>query len=101
MNNAVHPQAGRQPAYHSCYRTVLHAVDARFDIRGYVLAEMVRGCLMNRATLPAERRAYFALCAGPEAMVYLEKLTASLLFGPKGRFSPEEYRYSRTVDLEQ
>ncbi|MCY1406545.1 hypothetical protein D3C76_680690 [compost metagenome] len=95
MSNDVSWQAGRTPTYHSCYRTVLRAVDERYDMRGYVLAEMVRTCLKHRATLTVTQRAYFARHAQPEAMAYLETLTATLLFGPKGRFSPEEYRYSR------
>ncbi|MBO3273988.1 hypothetical protein [Pseudomonas schmalbachii] len=100
MSNDAYRQAGRTPTYRSCYRTVLRAVDERYDVRGYVLAEMVSACLAHRATLPATQRAYFAQHTQPEAMVYLETLTANLLFGPKGRLSSEEYRYSRATDLE-
>lgn len=88
-------QAHRQPSFSYCYRAVLRAVDARYDVRGSVLAEMVRSCLMNRATLPVTRRTYYAEHATPEAMRHLEQLTSRLLFGRKGRFSPEEFHYLR------
>lgn len=87
-------QVVHQSAYHSCYRTVLDTVDARYDVRGSVLAEMVKACLAHRAILPAAQRAYFTQHAPEEAVAYLEKFTATLLFGPQGRFSPQEYRYS-------
>ncbi|EPH9909613.1 TPA: hypothetical protein ACJYA0_004421 [Pseudomonas aeruginosa] len=99
MSNYANLQTGPQPIYHLCYRTILCTVDERYDIRGYVLAELVGACLKHRATLSVEQRAYFARYAQPEALAYLERLTANLLFGPKGRFSPEEYRYSQTEDL--
>ncbi|HHH9650066.1 TPA: hypothetical protein ACP37T_003555 [Pseudomonas aeruginosa] len=94
MSRDAQRQVGPQPSYHSCYRTVLRAVDAHYDIRGSVLAEMVKACLAHRAALPAVQRAYFVQHAPAEAMAYLEKFTATLLFGPQGRFSPQEYRYS-------
>ncbi len=34
-------QVDHQSTCHSCYRTVLDTVDARYDVRGSVLAEMV------------------------------------------------------------
>lgn len=92
-------QVDHQSAYHSCYRTVLDTVDARYDVRGSVLAEMVKACLAQRATLPAALRAHFAQYAPAEAMAYLERVTATLLFDPKGRFSPQEYRYSGATAL--
>jgi len=85
-----YPQAGCPPRY----RTILRSVDERYDIRGYVLTAMVKACLQNRATLPAVHRPFFAVHAPVEAMNFLEERTARLLFGPGGRFSPEEYRYS-------
>ena len=88
MSRDVQRQVDHQSAYHSCYRTVLRTVDARYDVRGSVLAEMVKACLAHRAAIPAVQQ------APAEAMAYLEKFTAMLLFGPKGRFSPQEYRYS-------
>lgn len=98
MSQDAQRQVSPQPTYHFCYCTVLRAVDARYDVRGYVLAEMVKACLVHRATLPAAQRAHFAQHVPGEAMAYLEKFTAMLLFGPKGRFSPQEYRYSRAAD---
>ncbi|KFB21506.1 hypothetical protein PGPR2_16470 [Pseudomonas aeruginosa PGPR2] len=94
MSQDAQRQIGPPPSYHACYRTVLRAVDARYDVRGSVLAEMVKACLAHRAAIPAVQRAYFVQQAPAEAMAYLEKFTAMLLFGPKGRFSPQEYRYS-------
>lgn len=95
MSTDAYLQTSPQPNYHLCYRTILCAMDERYDIRGYVLAEMVRTCLKHRATLPAAQRAYFLQYAQSEAISDLENLTAILLFGPLGRFSPEEYRYSQ------
>ncbi|MCY1304297.1 hypothetical protein D9M71_169920 [compost metagenome] len=83
----------QRPAYYSCYSTVIRAVDARYDIRGYLLAELVMLCLKNRATVPLARRAYYERYVQLEALTYLEHLTARLLFGPGGRFSPHEYHY--------
>ncbi|ALY63733.1 MULTISPECIES: hypothetical protein [Pseudomonas aeruginosa group] len=99
MSQDAQRQIGPPPSYHACYRTVLRAVDARYDVRGSVLAEMVKACLAQRATLPAALRAHFAQYAPAEAMAYLERVTATLLFGPKGRFSPQEYRYSGATAL--
>lgn len=94
MNDVSYSQADRLPRYRSCYWTILRSVDERYDIRGYVLGEMVKACLQHRATLPAAQHSFFASYAPTEAMTYLEKRTARLLFGPRGRFSPDEYRYS-------
>lgn len=94
MNDDVYLHVGRPPSYRSCYWTILRSLDDRYDIRGYILAEMVKACLQHRGVLPSMHRSFFSLYASSEAMIYLEKRTASLLFGPKGRFSPEEYRYS-------
>ncbi|MCY1297138.1 hypothetical protein D9M70_465660 [compost metagenome] len=89
------PQSARyqRPVYCNCYSTVIRAVDARYDIRGYLLAELVMLCLKNRATVPLVRRAYYERFVQPEALTYLEHFTARLLFGPGGRFSPHEYHY--------
>ena len=93
MSRDTQRQVDPQSTYHACYQIVLRAVDARYDVRGYVLAEMVKACLAHRATLSAAQRVYFAQYAPTEAAAYLERLTAMLLFGPQGRFSPQEYRY--------
>lgn len=84
------PQGG---AFHSCYDTVLRMVDARYDIRGYVLAQMVRLCLQSRGTLPLAYRNFYAQYAQDEAIAFLEMCVTHLLFGPAGRFSPQEYHY--------
>jgi len=94
MSRDAQQQVGHQSTYYSCYRTVLRAMDVRYDIRGSVLAEMAKACLAHRATLPGAQRAYFVQHAPLEAIAYLEKFTTTLLFGPQGRFSPQEYRYS-------
>ncbi|WP_236179225.1 hypothetical protein [Pseudomonas mosselii] len=94
MSRSTQRQVDQQSTYRSCYRTVLHTVDARYDIRGSVLAEMVKACLAHRAILSAAQRMYLAQYAPEEAVAYLEKCTATLLFGPQGRFSPQEYHYS-------
>ena len=49
MSQDAQRQIGPPPSYHACYRTVLRAVDARYDVRGSVLAEMVKACLAQRA----------------------------------------------------
>ena len=98
MSNDAYLQTGQKPNYHLCYRTILCAMDERYDIRGYVLAEMVRTCLKHRACLSAEQREYFMRYAQPAAITYLENLTADLLFGPCLLYtspSPRDKRQSR------
>jgi len=85
---------GPRLVYHSCFATVLKAVDARYDVRGYILAEMVRACLENRGRVPLTQRAHYERYAQKEAIAFTEHFTASLLFGAAGRFSPYEYLYS-------
>lgn len=80
-------------AFQYCYRTVLKSVDNLYDVRGSILAEMVRTCLENRARIPLAQRAYFDRQVQQEALVYLELYTERLLFGPYGRLSPHEYHY--------
>lgn len=100
MSDRKAPSNARPPGgvYLSCYATVLKAVDARYDIRGYVLARMVRLCLQNRGTVPLALRAQYAQYAQKEAFAFLEGCAVHLLFGPAGRFSPHEYRYQVNVD---
>jgi len=81
--------------FRDCYSTLIRAVDARYDVRGYLLSELVKLCLKNRATIPLSKRHYYGGCVRAEAITYLEQLTTHLLFGPNGRFSPDEYRYSQ------
>lgn len=80
--------ARKRPVFRKCYSTVIRAVDARYDIRGYLLAELVILCLKNRASVPLARRVYYERYVQKEAIAYLKHLTARLLFGPDGRFSP-------------
>lgn len=82
-----------QPVFRDCYSTVLKATDARYDVRGYLLAELVVLCLKNRAVVPMCHRPYYESCVQKEAIAFLQRFTARLLFGPGGRFSPHEYRY--------
>jgi hypothetical protein len=63
---------------------VIKAVDARYDVRGYLLSELVKLCLKNRATVPLARRAYYEGCVQKEAIAFLERYTSHLLFGPGG-----------------
>lgn len=86
---------GPRLVYHSCYATVLKAVDARYDVRGYILAQMVSACLENRGRVPLTQRAHYERYAQKEAIAFTELFTASLLFGVAGRFSPYEYLYSK------
>ncbi|MCE0907740.1 hypothetical protein LU664_026575 [Pseudomonas kurunegalensis] len=79
--------------FRSCYMTVLRAADARYDVRGSILAELVKSCLINRSRIPSSLKARFGVYLHPEALTYIEILTERLLFGPAGRFSPHEYRY--------
>jgi hypothetical protein len=92
---ATRSSPNQLPVFCDCYSTVLRAVDARYDVRGYLLAELVVLCLKNRATVPLVRRAYYEGNVQEEAIRYLEYFTANLLFGPKGRFSPQEYCWSQ------
>ncbi|WAB99744.1 hypothetical protein OSW16_08920 [Pseudomonas putida] len=92
--SSQHPQL----AFQSCYRSVLKAVDSRYDIRGYVLAELVRLCLDNRARIPLIHRPHYDQYVSPEALAFLEHATARLLFGPAGRFSSREYHYLVSID---
>ncbi|AVX92150.1 hypothetical protein PkP19E3_31240 (plasmid) [Pseudomonas koreensis] len=91
-NRSTHNQ---RPVFCDCYSTVLRTVDARYDVRGYLLAELVVLCLKNRARIPMARRDHYERIVQKEAMRYLEQVTAQLLFGPSGRFSPREYRYQQ------
>ncbi|WP_151883988.1 hypothetical protein [Pseudomonas putida] len=84
----------QKPVFYDCYSTVMKAVDKQYDVRGYLLAELVVLCLKNRAKVPLARRAYYERCVQKEALTYLEHFTSQLLFGPNGRFSPHEYCYS-------
>lgn len=92
---ATRSPLNQQPVFCDCYSTVLKAVDVRYDVRGYLLAELVVLCLKNRAKVPLFRRAYYERNVQEEAIRYLEDFTAHLLFGPKGRFSPQEYCWSQ------
>lgn len=79
--------------FHFCYATVIKAIDARYDIRGYMLAELVKLCLKNRARILDGRRTFYERHVQLEALTYLECFTAKLLFGPGGRLCPHEYHY--------
>ncbi|TDJ79174.1 hypothetical protein E2H86_00780 [Pseudomonas putida] len=97
MNDQKSPLSVHSKAvvFHSCYNTVLRKVDARYDIRGYVLAQMVKLCLQSRGTLPLAYRSFYAQYAQAEAIAFLEACVTHLLFGPAGRLSPQEYHYQR------
>lgn len=79
--------------FRSCYATVLSRVDARYDVRGYLLAQMVKLCLQNRGRLPRVSRDFYTQYAQAETIAFLEMCVTHLLFGPAGRFSPQEYHY--------
>lgn len=79
--------------YRFCYSTIINAVDARYDVRGSLLAEMVKLCLENRGRVPFPLRTRYDSLVQQKAISYLESFTAELLFGPSGRFSPNEYCY--------
>lgn len=64
----------------------------RYDVRGYLLSELVSLCLGNRATVLLTYRARYERYVQREAIEFLESFTAQLLFS-SGRFSPHEYRY--------
>lgn len=64
----------------------------RYDVRGYLLSELVSLCLGNRATVPLAYRARYERSVQSEAIAFVESCTAQLLFG-SGRFSPHEYSY--------
>lgn len=84
----------------SCYLTVFRAADARYDVRGSVLAELVKSCLTNRSRIQSSLKTRISGYVQPEALAYVEALTVSLLYGPSGRFSPHEYFYlSKPSDL--
>ncbi|MGG6929206.1 UNVERIFIED_CONTAM: hypothetical protein P3D59_22460 [Pseudomonas aeruginosa] len=86
-------------ALHSCWATVLYAVDKRYDVRGSILSLLVRLCLENRARVPKAQRIHYAQYVQQEALEFLEDFTADLLFGRSGRFSPHEYRYTTIAKL--
>ncbi len=90
--NSSHTSSDAQFVFRSCYATVLKKADARYDVRGYLLSELVSLCLGNRATLPLTYRARYQRLVQREAIAFVESFTAQLLFG-SGRFSPHEYRY--------
>ena len=83
MNDQKSPPSVHSKAvvFHSCYDTVLRKVDARYDIRGYVLAQMVKLCLQSRGTLPLAYRSFYAQYAQAEAIAFLEACVTHLLFG--------------------
>lgn len=76
-----------------CYRTIIKAVDDRYDVRGSILAELVRSCLEHRGRITAFQRDFYNRSVQQEALTYLELFTERLLFGPYGRLSPHEYCY--------
>jgi hypothetical protein len=84
--------------FNFCYATVIKTVDARYDIRGYILAELVKLCLKYRAKISGGRRAFYERYVKLEALTYLECVTAELLFGPGGRLCPHEYHYVTRVE---
>ncbi|MBP2271333.1 hypothetical protein J3A98_002026 [Pseudomonas sp. BP6] len=86
--------------FHSCYDTVLRTVEARYDVRGYVLSQMIKLCLQSRGTLSLAQRKFYGQYAQSEAIAFLEMCVTHLLFGPAGRFSPQEYHYRADAHLE-
>ncbi|ORL69780.1 hypothetical protein B7H19_08810 [Pseudomonas putida] len=88
------PSGHLPPIFYSCWTTVLKAVDARYDVRGSMLSPLVKQCLENRAKVPQSQRALYERFVQKEALAYTECITALLLFGRAGRFSPSEYRYA-------
>lgn len=56
----MHPQS--TAPYTDCYLTVIRAVDAKYDVRGYLLSQLVVLCLKNRAAIPFALRAYYESC---------------------------------------
>lgn len=96
-----HESSGDHPAatlvFRSCYSTILKMMDAKYDVRGYVLSQLVKVCLENRALVPLARRSYFEQFVQKDALLSLECFSAQLLFGPAGRFSPHEYNYVSAV----
>jgi len=73
-----------RPVYTSCYRSILRAVDRRYDIRGHILSDMVLICLANHGRLPMTRRHYYLCYAQEAAIRYLEELATELLYGHYG-----------------
>ena len=47
------------PPYTNCDPIAIRAVDAKYDVRGYLLSQLVVLCLKNRAAIPFARRAYY------------------------------------------
>lgn len=80
-------------AFRYCYRTVIKAVEERYDVRGSSLAQLVQSCLERRGRVPPALRVRYTPHVRQEALTYIELITARLLFGPYGRLSPHEYRY--------
>lgn len=80
-------------AFQYCYRTIIKAVEERYDVRGSSLAQLVQSCLERRGRVPPALRARYTPHVRQEALTYIELITARLLFGPYGRLSPREYRY--------
>jgi len=76
MSDRTAPSSARPPGgvFLSRYATVLKAVDARYDIRGYVLARMVRLCLKNRGTVPLALRDQYAQYAQKKSFCILGRL---------------------------
>lgn len=77
--------------FHFCYATIIKAVDARYAIRGYMLAQLVKLCLKMRARIPCGQRAFYERPVQLEALTYLEGFTAKLLLGQGGRLGSHEF----------
>lgn len=80
-----------------CYKTIINTIEARYDVRGSLLAELVRSSLENRARASASLRQYCSSYVQEEALSYIDRVTERLLFGPNGRFSAAEYGYKSSV----
>lgn len=80
-------------ALRPCYSIVHNATNARYDVRGSTLAELIKSCLANRGRVPDSLRAFCHSHVQQEALSYIEFFTERLLFGPNGRLSPYEYHY--------
>ncbi len=74
--------------YVACYRTLLRAVDRRYDVRGYLLHDMVLLGLANHGRRPPARRCCYREFVQDEALDYLERMATWLLYGAMGLLGP-------------
>lgn len=68
-----------EEAFLACYETVYRCVDKRYDVRGSILSDLVKLCLMNHGEISCTRREQFRNMVPEEAFNYIETVVQASL----------------------